>query len=267
MTSITSSTVTMPTSLFSSSTTGTASRLYDATCRATSSWSVSTRTLDDFGRHDPLERRFGRHQQQPAQRCHAHQVPARIDDVEVEHHLDVARALQRRDRFADRQVFAQREHLRVHDAARRLLAVFEQAFDLARFAAAHQLQDLGRQLLRQVIDQRRRVIRWNFLQQLGNFFSGSPGQQLGALFGAHFADGFHGQPAAALHEERKHGLALGVEERAEHLREVRGMLLLKQVQQVGGGADAEKPLDGVEYDVNSALRSHDDQRNFSTRDR
>ena len=45
MTSMTSSTVMMPTSLFSSSTTGIASRLYDATIRATSSWSVSTRTL------------------------------------------------------------------------------------------------------------------------------------------------------------------------------------------------------------------------------
>src|SRR5688572_4477007 len=36
------------------------------------------------------------------------------------------------------------------------------------------------------------------------------------------------------------------------------MLLLKQVQEVGRGADAEKPLDGVEYDVNSALRCHSD---------
>ena len=49
-------------------------------------------------------------------------------------------------------------------------------------------------------------------------------------------------------------MALGFEERAEHLREVGGMLLLKQVQQVGGGADAEQPLDRVEYDINSALR-------------
>src|SRR5688572_8234791 len=36
------------------------------------------------------------------------------------------------------------------------------------------------------------------------------------------------------------------------------MLFLKQIQEVGGGADAEKPLDGVEYDVNSALRCHGD---------
>ncbi len=45
MTSITSSTVITPTSLFSSSTTGIASRLYEATCRATSSWSMSALTL------------------------------------------------------------------------------------------------------------------------------------------------------------------------------------------------------------------------------
>ncbi len=82
----------------------------------------------------------------------------RIDDVEIEHHFDVARALQHRDRFADRQVFAKREHLRIHDAAGGLLAVFEQALDLVGFAPPHQLEDFGGQLLRQVIDQRRGVI-------------------------------------------------------------------------------------------------------------
>ena len=44
---------------------------------------------EDVGRHDPLERRLGRHQQQPAQRRHADQVPAGVDDVEIEDHLDV----------------------------------------------------------------------------------------------------------------------------------------------------------------------------------
>ena len=54
-----------------------------------------------------------------------------VDDVEVEHHFDVARALQGGDGLADRQIFAQGKDLRVHDAAGRLLAVFEQALDLA----------------------------------------------------------------------------------------------------------------------------------------
>src|SRR5262245_24107073 len=40
------------------------------------------------------------------------------------------------------------------------------------------------------------------------------------------------------------------------------MLLLQQVQQVRRRANAEQPLDRVEDDVNSALRSHGDPRNF-----
>ena len=54
---------------------------------------------DELGRHDALERRLRRDEQQAAQRGDADQVAARIDDVEIEHHLDVARALQRRDRL------------------------------------------------------------------------------------------------------------------------------------------------------------------------
>ena len=45
---------------------------------------------DQIGGHDPLERRFRRHEQQPAQRRHADQVAPFVDDVEIEHHLDVA---------------------------------------------------------------------------------------------------------------------------------------------------------------------------------
>ncbi len=76
----------------------------------------------------------------------------RIDDVEVEHHLDVAGALQHRDRLTHRQVFAKREHLRIHDAAGGLFAVFEEALDLVGLATPHQLEDFAGQLLRQVVD-------------------------------------------------------------------------------------------------------------------
>ena len=131
MTSMTSSTVMTPTSLFSSSTTGIASRLYEATCRATSSWSVSTRTLMTSAVMIRLSGVSGEHQQQAPQRDDADQVPARVDDVEIEDHLDVAGRLQRRDRLAHRHVFAEREDIRVHDAAGRLLGVFEQVLDVA----------------------------------------------------------------------------------------------------------------------------------------
>jgi len=60
-------------------------------------------------------------------------------DVEVEHHLDVAVGLQLGDRLADGHVLAQREDMRVHDAAGRLLVVLEQVLDHARFLRAHQV--------------------------------------------------------------------------------------------------------------------------------
>ena len=61
----------------------------------------------------------------------------------------------------------------------------------------------------------------------------------------------------------EHRLPFGVEERAEDLRQVGRMLLLQQVQQIGRRANAEQPLDRVEDDVNSALRSHGDPCNFT----
>ena len=47
--------------------------------------------------------------------------------------------------------------------------------------------------------------------------------------------------------------AILVGQLAEDLREVGRMLLLQQVQQVGGGADAQQALDRVEHDVEFAL--------------
>ena len=118
-----------PTSLFSSSTTGIASRLYDATCRATSSWSMSTRAvirsavmirLSGVSGETSSSRRNGRHPDD---------VPAFVDHVEIEDHLDVAVDLQLRDGLADRHVLAEREDIWVHDAAGGLLVVLEQVLD------------------------------------------------------------------------------------------------------------------------------------------
>src|SRR5439155_2309538 len=52
---------------------------------------------DQVGGHDPLERGFGRDEQQPAQRDDADQMPALVDDVEIEHHLHVPAGLELRD--------------------------------------------------------------------------------------------------------------------------------------------------------------------------
>ena len=98
----------------------------------------------------------------------ADQVAPLVDDVEIEDHLDVAVALQLGDGLADRHVFAQREDMRVHDAAGGLLGVLEQVLDHARFLRAHQVEDRGRQLLGQVVDQRRRVVGRDLLRELGD---------------------------------------------------------------------------------------------------
>jgi hypothetical protein len=143
-----------PTSLFSSSTTGMASRLYEATCRATSSWHA-----DQVGRHDPLERCGRRHEEQPPQRDHSDEVPPHVDDVEVEDHLHVPGLLERRDRLGRRHVFRKREDLRIHDAAGGLLRVLEELADLAAGRALlNQLENGRRQLLRQVIDDGCRIV-------------------------------------------------------------------------------------------------------------
>ena len=69
------------------------------------------------------------------------QMPALVDDVEVEDHLDVARRLERRDRLAGRQVFGQREDVRVHQAAGGPLFVLEQLADAAAGLRPDQVED------------------------------------------------------------------------------------------------------------------------------
>ncbi len=136
MTSMTSSTVMTPTSLFSSSTTGNREQVVRRDLPRHFLLVHVDAGADEVRGHDPLQRRLRRHQQQPPQRDHADQVAALVDDVEVEHHLDVAVALQLGDGLADRHVFVEREDMRVHDAAGGLLVVLEQVLDDARFLRA-----------------------------------------------------------------------------------------------------------------------------------
>ena len=72
------------------------------------------------------------------------EVPARIDHVQVEDNFDVARTLKGRDRFPGGHVLGEGEDLRVHDAARRLLLVFEQVADVAAGRAPLQQLEDGR---------------------------------------------------------------------------------------------------------------------------
>ena len=186
----------------------------------------------------------------------ADQVAALVDDVEIEDHLDVAVGLQLGDRLADRHVFAEREDMRVHDAAGRLLVVLEQVLDDARFLRAHQVEDGRRQLFRQVVDQRGGVVGRNLLRELGDLFGRPGGQQRRAGLGTELGDRLHRQAAVALGEQAERGLAVLVGKLAEDLGEIGGMLLLQQVQQVGGRTNAQQSLDRVEDEIDSALRRH-----------
>ena len=81
------------------------------------------------------------------------------------------------------------------------------------------------------------------MEQLGDVVSGSPGEELGARFRPHLTDGLHRQLGLAFDEQREDRRPLGVEQGAEDLSEVRGMLLLQQIQQIGRRANAQQPFD------------------------
>src|SRR5206468_11021550 len=78
------------------------------------------------------------------------------------------------------------------------------------------------------------------------------------LLGAKLGDGLHSQAAVALGEEAERRFAFLVGQLAEDLREVGGMLLLQQVQQVSGRTNAQQSLDRVEHEIDSSLRRHVD---------
>ena len=105
------------------------------------------------------------------------------------------------DRLADRHVFVQREDMRVHDAAGRLLVVLEQVLDDARLLRAHQVEDGRRQLFRQVVDQGGGVVGRDLLRELGDLFGRPGGQQRRAGFRAELGDRLHREAAVALGQQ------------------------------------------------------------------
>jgi hypothetical protein len=87
----------------------------------------------------------------------------------------------------------------------------------------------------------------------GDFFRGTIGQERGAGFGPQFAEGLHGELAVAFDEEREGGGAILFTELGEDLREVGGVLLLEQIDEIRRCAESDQALDGIEYDVNFPL--------------
>ena len=173
-------------------------------------------------------------------------------DVEIEDHLDVARRLDRLDRLGHRHVFGQREDIRVHDAAGRLLRVLEQVLDPAAFLLAHQLEDGRRQLLGQVVDDGRGVVGRQLLDEAGDLLGGPLGQQRGAVLGPQLGECLHREAAVALDEDVEGGVTVAIDQFGEDLGEVGRVLLLQQVQQIRRRAHAEQPPDRIEHDVEPA---------------
>ncbi len=99
--------------------------------------------------------------------------------------------------------------------------VVEQALDLARLAAPHQLEDFARQLVGQVVDERRRVVRRDLLQPAGRSPrpSGRPAASAPALR-TQLADALHRQLRLALDQDAEDGLR--VRRRAARRRSGRG---------------------------------------------
>ena len=81
-------------------------------------------------------------------------------------------------------------------------------------------------------------------------------QERGSRFGAELGEGLHRQAAIALGEHAERRLAILVRQLAEDLREIRGVLFLKQIQQVCGRTDAQEPLHRVEDEIDTSLRGH-----------
>ena len=237
---MTSSTVMTPTSLFSASTTGNRQQVVRGDLpRHFFLVGVDARALD-VGGHDALQRRIGGHQQQPSQRRDADEVPPLVDDVEVEHHLDVARRLNGGDRLAGGQFLREREHIGIHQTAGGLLFVFEQVADAAAGLRPNQLEHHRAQVGSQPFEQRRRIVGRDFLNELGDLLGRSPRQELGALLGAELAQRFHAEPAVLLDDDVERGVALAFGKLGKDLGQIGGMLFLEQVQEIGGRAHAQQ---------------------------
>ena len=94
-----------------------------------------------------------------------------------------------------------------------------------------------------MIDQRGGIVRFDVLRQTGNLLGGPSRQERGAAFGTELGERLHGETAIALEQQRERRFAFLVGELSKNLGEVGGMLLLQQVDQVGGRTNAQQSLD------------------------
>ena len=118
----------------------------------------------------------------------------------------------------------------------------------------NQFENRGRQLLGQVVNDGRRVVRRQLLQQLDDLVGGAIGEQCGARFRTELAQRLHREPAVPLDEEGERRVTILLGELGKELREVGRMLLLEKVDEIRRRPHAHEALYGVEHDVELALR-------------
>ena len=110
-------------------------------------------------------------------------------------------------------------------------------------AVLHQLQNGGRQLLREVVDQGSRVVGRNLLRELGDLFGGTSGEQRGTVLRTQFRHRLHGQTTVPIGQHRECGFTFLVLQLAKDLREVGRMLFLKEIQEIGGRTNTQQSSD------------------------
>ena len=120
-----------------------------------------------------------------------------------------------------------------------------------------QLEHGGRDGLGQVVDDRRRIVGRQIVQEPRDVLGRSIGQQRRAPLRAQLAQRFHRELAVAIDQEGEGGVPVLFAEIAEDLREIGGVLLVEQVDEIRRRAEANQALHRIEDDVNLALRHRD----------
>ena len=134
-------------------------------------------------------------------------------------------------------------------------ARYSSSFSTSRILPAHQIKYRGRQFFGQVVDQRRRIVRWQFLDELGDVFGRAPSEELCTRLGGELAEGFHREAAVSFDQNGKRGEAIALLEFTKYLGQVGGMLLLEEIREIGRGAYPKEAFDRILNEIDS-LRRH-----------
>jgi len=92
------------------------------------------------------------------------------------------------------------------------------------------------------------------VKEAGDVFRGAIGEERRAPFGTELGQRLHRKLAVALDQEREARAPVLLAELGEDLREIRRVLFLEEVDEIRRRAEPHQTADGVENDVNLALR-------------